>query len=95
MTVREASFEKDGEQINYQRASLTAEGWQRGCSVSAGITLPKESKKSKPARGIATKTNARTKTKAASKVNAGSKAKTRSKWYFINLNRRAKKRTQR
>jgi DNA topoisomerase-3 len=95
VTVQEAAFEKNGEQINYQRASLTAEGWQRGSSVSAGITLPKESKKSQPARGIATKTNARTKTKAASKVNAGTKAKTRSKWYFINLNRRAKKRTQR
>ena len=95
VTVQEASFEKGGEQINYQRASLTDEGRQRGGSVSTGISLPKESLKSKLARSTSTKTKARAKTKAASKANAGTKAKTRSKWYFINLNRRAKKRAER
>ena len=94
VTVQDASFEKDGEQINYQRASLTDKGWQQGTTVSR-ISLPKESNKTKTARSISTQTKARTKTKAASKANTGTKAKTRSKWYFINLNRRAKKRTLR
>lgn len=95
VTVQDASFEKDGEQINYQRASLTSEGRQRGPAVSASIALAKESKKSKPARSTSTKTKTRTKAKANSRANSGTQVKTRSRWYFINLNRRAKKKAQR
>ena len=51
--VRDASFEKDGERIAFQRASLTEEGWERaegGLAAGKRVTLgevagPKKRKK--------------------------------------------------
>ncbi len=72
--VKDTSFEKDGQQINYQLASLTHDGQRRG-AASAGISLPKEAKKNK-------------------KKPRGSSKKAKGKWFFINRNKRAKKKSR-
>ena len=77
--LSEDSFEKDGKEITYQRATLTYEGRQRGRG-GAGIALaavPKKKEKAK--RGS-----------SASSASA-SKSDAKSKWFFINRSKRAKK----
>ncbi|MFS8065107.1 MAG: RecQ family ATP-dependent DNA helicase, partial [Byssovorax sp.] len=79
--LSEDSFEKDGKEITYQRATLTYEGRERGRD-GAGIALTVEpTKKAKAKRGASSSASS-----ASSK-----KSDAKSKWFFINRNKRAKK----
>jgi DNA-binding transcriptional ArsR family regulator len=79
--LSEESFEKDGKEITYQRATLTYEGRERGRD-GTGISLTLEpTKKVKAKRGASSSASS-----ASSK-----KSDAKSKWFFINRNKRAKK----
>jgi DNA topoisomerase III len=85
--VSEASFEKDGRAISYQRVSLTDHGRKQGLSPS-GVTLPAAAEKS---ANRPRSTSAKSKSKA--KTKAKSKSKTTSQWFFVNRAKRAKKKS--
>jgi len=82
--LSEDSFEKEGKEITYQRATLTYEGRERGAD-SAGISLAVEPKKKEKAkRGSSASAS-------SSSSSSSSKSDAKSKWFFINRNKRAKK----
>lgn len=84
LILSEESFEKDGKEITYQRASLTYEGRERGRD-GAGISLTLEPKKKEKARrGSASSAT-------ASSASSSTKSDAKSTWFFINRNKRAKK----
>jgi DNA topoisomerase-3 len=83
VTVRETSFEKDGQTIHYQLAALTPDGRLRGTSFGVRISLPNQSQQKAKRRNASTKIRG--------KAKATGKSKTRGKWYFVNLNKRAKR----
>jgi DNA topoisomerase-3 len=78
--LSEESFEKDGKEITYQRATLTYEGRERG-REGAGISLAVEPKKKEKVKKRA----------GATSSSSSSKGDAKSKWFFINRNKRAKK----
>ena len=79
--LSEESFEKDGKEITYQRATLTYEGRERGRD-GAGISLALEPKKKEKVKKRAS---------SSSSSASSSKSEAKSKWFFINRNKRAKK----
>ena len=100
VTVTEATFQKGGESIRYQRASLTAEGRLRGDDV-AGVAIPREptrrAKGAAPKRGSA-KTGAKkrfgSRPFGASGASSKSFAKKTSPWAYINKAKKKKKRAR-
>ncbi len=68
VTVSEASFEKDGKEISYERASLTPAGWQNGAPT---VPIPMTRTERKPLKQPARK-------KAAAKATAAPKARKRA-----------------
>jgi len=85
--VSEASFEKVGREIRYQRVTLTDLGRQQVASPT-GITLPAAAAKApKKPRSKSAKVSAKPRSKARSKVKAP------NKWFFVNRAKRAKKKT--
>ncbi len=93
VTVTEATFQKGGESIRYQRASLTAEGRLRGDDV-AGIAIPREpirrAKGAAPKRGSA-KTGAKKPFGSRPFGASGASAKKTSKWAYINKAKKKKR----
>lgn len=88
--LSEESFEKDGKEITYQRAALTYEGRERGRD-GAGIALTVEpTKKAKAKRGSSSSASPATSASSASSASS-KKSDAKSKWFFINRNKRAKK----
>ena len=83
--LSEESFEKDGKEITYQRATLTHEGRERGRD-GAGISLAVEPKKKEKVKKRAGASSSSSSASSSSK-----KGEAKSKWFFINRNKRAKK----
>ena len=81
--LSEDSFEKDGKEITYQRATLTYEGRERGRD-GAGISLAMEPKKKEKAKRGASASSAYSSA-------SSTKSDAKSKWFFINRAKRAKK----
>jgi DNA topoisomerase-3 len=79
LTLSTESFEKDGREITYRRASLTCAGRVHLDSPKAISVLDLPSKTPKKATGRASRSKVNTKTKA------------KSPWFFVNRAKRAKK----
>ena len=86
--LSEASFEKDGTEITYQRATLTYEGRERGRDGS-GISLTVEPKKKEKVKRRGT--SASSSAASSSAASSSAKGEAKSKWFFINRSKRAKK----
>ena len=85
--LSEESFEKDGKEITYQRATLTYEGRERGRDGS-GISLAVQPvKKEKVKRRAASSSGS----SSSSPASSAAKGEAKSKWFYINRNKRAKK----
>lgn len=86
--LSEESFEKDGKEITYQRATLTYEGRERGRD-GAGISLSVEPKKKEKVKRRAAGSSSSS--SSSSTPSSSAKGDAKSKWFFINRNKRAKK----
>ena len=86
--LSEASFEKDGTEITYQRATLTYEGRERGRDGN-GISLTVEPKKKEKVKRRGT--SASSSAASSSAASSSAKGEAKSKWFFINRSKRAKK----
>jgi DNA topoisomerase-3 len=83
--LSEETFEKDGKDITYQRATLTYEGRERG-REGTGISLALEPKKKEKVKRRAASSSS-----TSSSTSSSAKGEAKSKWFFINRNKRAKK----
>ena len=83
--LSEESFEKDGKEITYQRATLTYEGRERGRDGTWISLTVEPTKKVKAKRGSSSSASSSSSSASSKKSDA------KSKWFFINRNKRAKK----
>jgi DNA topoisomerase-3 len=81
VTVVDMSFEKNGKEVNYQRAALTLEGRQRGGASTSFQLASLPSALTHKRRSTKRTTNTRPKATSSKKT----------KWFFINRVRRKKK----
>lgn len=75
--VKDASFQKDGERIDFQRASLTEEGFQRGAEALGFVPLDQE-EPAKPRKRAKAKGTSRKGRGKGAESGAKASAKTRS-----------------
>jgi DNA-binding transcriptional ArsR family regulator len=81
--VSEATFEKGGREITYQRVSLTDHGRTQSLSPSGVVLAALAKKSAKKPRSKSSKSRAK----------ATSKTKATGKWFFVNRAKRAKKKS--